>query len=209
VDEYRNKHVGQTGNHWSHRSEGHFLCSETAPAVFANPVEEFSSRPGMAVDWALRRVPERSDSPKGLQRSARPITLSEVKQMQRTITEQAVAPRSGEAEPEVVQLIRADPRIRSVVTTRKAKQERASQSFDVAKASDMDSTPLGKAISESFFITDLLEDITYMVARGGSLSYLVFNLKDERVTVAVQPGSDLTEIAYNFAKHLAVISASN
>jgi hypothetical protein len=56
---------------------------------------------------------------------------------------------------------------------------------------------------------DLLEDITYLVGQAGSLSQLVFTLKDEQVMVGVQPGSDLTEIAHNFAKHLLTIRANN
>jgi len=63
------------------------------------------------------------------------------------------------------------------------------------------------APTDSFLVTDLLENITYVVRGGGSLSQIVFTLKDEQVMVAVQPGSDLTEIAHDFAKHLPAIRA--
>jgi hypothetical protein len=61
----------------------------------------------------------------------------------------------------------------------------------------------------SFLVTDLLEDITYMVMQEGSLCKLVFTLNDEEVVVTVQPGSDLTEIAHDFAIHLVTIVAHN
>ena len=63
--------------------------------------------------------------------------------------------------------------------------------------------------ADSFLVTDLLEDIMYMVGREGVLPKIVFTLKDEQVTVTAQPGSDLTEIAHDFAIHLATITAHN
>lgn len=125
--------------------------------------------------------------------------------MQRTITEQ-VAAKTGQAELEVVQRIRTDPRIRSVVIVRAANPSNVMESHGLVKTSRI---KLPTPNTDSFLVTDLLDDITYMVAQEGSLSKLVFTLKDEQVMVTVQAGSDLTEIAHNFAIHLAIITAYN
>lgn len=126
--------------------------------------------------------------------------------MQRTITEQVTAPTKGHSETEVLQRIRTDPRIRSVVTVRDANLEKVSETRGLVKTSRI---RLPTPNTDSFLVTDLLEDITYLVGQEGSLSRLVFTLKGEQVTVTVQPGSDLTEIAHDFAMHLATITAHN
>ncbi len=125
--------------------------------------------------------------------------------MQRTITEQ-VAPKAEQAEPEFLQRIRNDPRICSVVIVRAANPGKAMETHGLVKTSRI---KLPTPNIDSFLVTDLLEDITYMVGQEGSLSKLVFTLKDEQVMVTVQPGSDLTEIAHDFAIHLATITAHN
>ena len=171
-------------------------------------MEEFPSETRLAFDCELRRIPERNDGPKGLQRNTRPAVLSEVKTMQQTITEQAIEPGFEWAEPEVLRSIRADARIRSVVIFRTAKPAGVKQLDDLVKASEVDFARPNKAVADSFLVTDLLEDITYLVGQAGSLSQLVFTLKNEQVMVAVQPGSDLTEIAHDFARNLEAIRAN-
>lgn len=125
--------------------------------------------------------------------------------MQRTLTEQVVA-KTGQAEPEVMQRIRNDTRIRSVVIVRAANPSYVVETHGLVKTSCI---KLPTPNPDSFLVSDLLEDITYMIAQEGSLSKLVFTLKNEQVIVAVQPGSDLTEIAHDFAVHLATITAHN
>jgi hypothetical protein len=126
--------------------------------------------------------------------------------MQQTITEQITSPTVGQAEPEVLHRIRTDPRIRSVVTVRATNSENVVEPHGLVTTSRI---KLPTADTDSFLVTDLLEDITYMVGLEGSLSKLVFTLKDEQVMVLVQSGSDLTEIAHDFAIHLAAITAHN
>jgi hypothetical protein len=124
--------------------------------------------------------------------------------MQRTITEQ-VAPKAGQTEPEVLQRIRTDPRICSVVIVRTPNPSTVIGTHGPVKTNRITfQTPN----TDSFLVTDLLEDITYMVGQERSLCKLVFTLNDE-VVVTVQPGSDLTEIAHDFALHLATIAAHN
>jgi len=125
--------------------------------------------------------------------------------MQRTITEQ-VAPKAGQAEPEFLRLIRTDPKIRSVVIMRAANPSKVMETLGLVKTSHI---KLPTPNIDEFRVTDLIEDITYMVGREGSLSKLVFTLKDEQVVVAVQSGSDLTDIAHDFAVNLATITAHN
>lgn len=127
-------------------------------------------------------------------------------QMQRTITEQVTALTEGHSETEVLQQIRNDPRICSVVTVRDANSGEATKTHGLVKTSRI---RLPTPNTDSFLVTDLLEDITYMVGQEASLSKLVFTLKEEQVIVAVQPGSDLTEIAHDIAVHLATITAHN
>ncbi|MGA8856347.1 MAG: hypothetical protein WB643_04170 [Candidatus Bathyarchaeia archaeon] len=126
--------------------------------------------------------------------------------MQRTITEQVTAPTAGQAELEVLQRIRTDPRICSVVIVRAANSGKVMETHGLVKISRI---KLPTPNTDSFLVTDLLEEITYVVGQEGLLSKLVFTLKDEQVIVAVQPGSDLTEIAHDFAIHLATITAHN
>jgi len=126
--------------------------------------------------------------------------------MQRTITEQVTAPTAGQAELEVLQRIRTDPRICSVVIVRAANPGKVMETHGLVKTSRI---KLPTPNTDSFLVTDLLEDIMYMIGQEGSLSKLVFTLKDEQVMVAVQPGSDLTEIAHDFAIDLATITAHN
>jgi hypothetical protein len=126
--------------------------------------------------------------------------------MRQTLVEQLASPTVGQAEPEVLQRIRTDPRIRSVVIVRAANSENVAEAHDLVKTSRIKLPTLD---TDSFLVTELLEDITYMVEREGSLSKLVFTLKDEQVIVMVQSGSDLTEIAHDFAVHLADITAHN
>ncbi len=121
--------------------------------------------------------------------------------MQQTITEQAI-------EPEVLRSIRADARIRSVVIFRTAKPAGVKRLDDLVKDSEVDFARPNMAVADSFLVTDLLDDITYLVGQAGSLSQLVFTLKNEQVMVAVQPGSDLTEIAHDFARNLEAIRAN-
>jgi hypothetical protein len=129
--------------------------------------------------------------------------------MQRTITKQLVSPTVEEAEPEILRSIRVDSRIRSVAIIRSAGPVGIEQPDNLVKTGDVGFTIRDTAPTDSFLVTDLLEDITYMVRQEGSLSQIVFMLNDEQVMVAVQPGSDLTEIAHNLAKHLATIRAHN
>jgi hypothetical protein len=70
-------------------------------------------------------------------------------------------------------------------------------------------TKLPTPNADSFLVTDLLDNITYMVGQEEALSKIVFTLKDEQVMVTVQQGSDLIEIAHDFAIHLATITAHN
>ncbi|MGA2791760.1 MAG: hypothetical protein ABSF00_13465 [Candidatus Bathyarchaeia archaeon] len=125
--------------------------------------------------------------------------------MQRTITEQA-APKAGQAEPEVLQRMRTDPRICSIVIVRAPNPSNVIGTHVLVKTSRITfPTP----DTSSFLVTDLLEDISYMVGQEGSFCKLVFTLNDEQVVVIVQPGSDLTEIAHDFVIHLATIAAHN
>jgi hypothetical protein len=114
-----------------------------------------------------------------------------------------------QAEPEILRSIRADSRIHSVAIVRTAKPARTEQTNDLVKTRDVEPAVRDIALTDSYLVTDLFDDITYLVGQAGSLSQLVFTLKDEQVMVAVQPGSDLTEIAHNFAKHLLTIRANN
>lgn len=125
--------------------------------------------------------------------------------MQRTITEQT-APTTEQAEPEILRLVRADSRIRSVAIITPAKSGSLRETHEPVKTNSVESPTLATG---SFLVTDLLEDITYLVGQHGSLSKLVITMKDEQVTVLVQPGSDLIEIAHDFVIHLATIMAHN
>jgi len=207
VDEYRNERDGQIEDHWRDKPEGHFICSETDAPVFAHRAEESPTRARMAFGYALPGVPERSNGQKGGQRNARPIASSEVKQMQRTILEE-LTPRTKQDEPEFLRLIRADARIRSLAIRRSVKLAVVKQPDDPVKDTVAEFAGLSKGLTDAFRVTDLLEDITYLVGQSGSLSLIVFSLKNELVMVGVQPGSDLTEIAHDFVKHLEVIRIS-
>jgi len=123
--------------------------------------------------------------------------------MQRTITE-LVASKVGQTEPEVLQRMRTDPRICSVVIVRSPSKVMGTHGLVKTSRITFQTPNTG-----SFLVTDLLEDITYMVMQEGSLCKLVFTLNDEEVVVTVQPGSDLTEIAHDFAIHLVTIVAHN
>ena len=125
--------------------------------------------------------------------------------MQRTITEQ-VALTAGQAEPEFLQRIRSDPRICSVVIVRVGSPGNVTRPYGLVETGRI---KLPMPNPDSFLVTDLLEDIMYIVGREGVLPKIVFTLKDEQVTVTAQPGSDLTEIAHDFAIHLATITAHN
>jgi len=125
--------------------------------------------------------------------------------MQRAITEQ-VAAKAGQAEPEVLQRIRTDPRICSLVIVRALNPSQVISSHGLVKTSRI---TLPAPNTDSFLVTDLLEDITYMVGHEAAFSKIVFTLKNEQVIVAVQPGSDLIEIAHGIAIHLATITAHN
>ena len=205
MNEHRNKYAGQAETHRSVKPKDRFLCSETELTDFTRSVETFQSRKGMALNKAFSGFPERSNGTTRLLRSAKQTTVSEVNQMQRTITEQ-VAPTAGRSEPEFLQLIRRDPRIRSVVTVRIANPRKLKETHGLVKTSRI---RLPTQNTDSFLVTDLLEDITYAVGQEGAFSKLVFALKHEQVMVAVQPGSDLTEIAHDFATHLATVTADN
>jgi len=125
--------------------------------------------------------------------------------MQRTITEQ-VAPKAEQAEPEFLRRIRTDPRICSVVTVRSGGPGKVTEPHGLAHTGR---SKLLTSNADSFFVTDLLEDIMYMVGQDGALSKIVFTLKNEQVIVTVQPGSDLIEIAHDFAIRMATITAHN
>jgi hypothetical protein len=125
-------------------------------------------------------------------------------QMQRTITEQIHAP-AVQAEPDVIRWLRANPEIRSVVIIRQPKTASVEKNRDLAELGHF-GTP---AEEKPFLVTDLLENITYKVGLEGSLSELVFTVRDEQVIVTVNSGSDFTEIAHDFATHLAAIIANN
>lgn len=125
--------------------------------------------------------------------------------MQRTITEQTATP-TVRSEPEVLRLIRADPRIRSVAIIRPAKPARIGETQHPVTTDHVNLPPRNTG---SFLVTDLIDDITYLVGQEGGLSKLVFAMKGEQVIVAVQSGSDLTEIAHDFAVHLDTIMAHN
>lgn len=121
--------------------------------------------------------------------------------MQQTITE-SIEARFDRSEPKFLSLIRNDARIRSVTVTRTAAPTRMKQHNNLRA---IEFGLPSNAEQNSFLVTDLLEDITYLVCQAGSLSLLVFRLNNEQVEVAVQPGSDLVEIAYDFTKHLEAI----
>jgi hypothetical protein len=168
-------------------------------------METFQSRAGMDFDEALSGVPERSNGPTNLLRNASQTPVSEVNQMQRTITEQ-VAPIARHSEPEFLRLIRNDPRICSVVTVRATSRGKVMEPHGLIKTGRI---KLATPNPDSFLVTDLLDDITYMVGQEGAFSKIVFTLKDEQVMVTIQSGSDLTEIAHDFATHLTTITAHN
>lgn len=126
--------------------------------------------------------------------------------MQRTIAKQSASPSVEEAEPEILRSIRADSRIRSVAIVRFAKPAGIKQPDNLVKIGDVEFAVRDKALTDSL-VTDLLEDITCIVRQEGLLSQLAFMLNDEQVMVAVQPGSDLTEIAHDFTRHMATIRA--
>ncbi len=61
----------------------------------------------------------------------------------------------------------------------------------------------------TFLVSDLLRDVSYSVTQRESFYELVFPGRHEQVLVAVELGSDLTEIANCITNHLAVITRSN
>jgi hypothetical protein len=121
--------------------------------------------------------------------------------MQRTIMEEEAAVGRIRNEPEILQSIRTDARIRSIVILRNAKLS-AKHPHDLGKETSVELAGPNKHVADSFRVTDLLEDVTYLVGQSGPLSLIVFTLKDERIMVGVRTGSDLTEIALDFARHL-------
>lgn len=125
--------------------------------------------------------------------------------MQRTVTEQAMELGLERPEPQILQLIRADARIRSVVIIRTATAIGAKLP---ANDCNIKFKRPSNADEETFEVTDMLEDITYLVSRAGPLSLLVFKLENQQIEVGVQPGSDLIEIAHDFATHLETIRSN-
>jgi len=110
-------------------------------------------------------------------------------------------------DPDILRLMQVDRRIRSVTVVREGQLTRIKQSQKQENGEQVESAILDSETPETLLVSDLFEEIQYLVAPSRSLYQLVFTLKDRQVIVATQPGADLTEIAHGIVKQLASSAA--
>ncbi len=112
-------------------------------------------------------------------------------------------------EPAVMSSIREDPRIRSIVVIRNGNPARNLNQLVDASQREAKTFEEHMADVLTFLVSDLLSDTSYSVTQRESFYELVFPGRQEQIHVAVELGSDLTEIANSITNHLADIIRSN
>ncbi len=108
-----------------------------------------------------------------------------------TASEHLIASLAVLGEPDELQLVNLHPSIRSITVLQECQPAwLGDQVKDYAKQM------LPSDIEDTFVVTDLLEDISYLVAETKSSYKLTFALKEGQMIVAGDPAADITEVAH-------------
>lgn len=192
--EYRYRLAEQAEFHRSDAHRNHNVSAESNISVLEDFLAVFRSRRRVAFSCPLRTVPKTKRGTEKFQRGSGPNTDREVKRMQSIITENVPASTATSSEPDLIGLLSADSRIRSVVMVRVSETGREEQHENSTK-SKVPSSLTSSQSEEIFLLRDLLRDAEYMVGLGMSSLELVFQLDGRWVIVTAKPESDILAIA--------------
>lgn len=194
MDEYSYRLAEQAEFHRSDAHRNHNASAESNISVLEDFLAAFRSRRRVAFPCPLRTIPKTKLGTEKFQRGSGPNTDSEVKHMQGIITENVPASTATSSEPDLIGLLSADSRIRSVVMVRVSEPARAEQHEKTAK-SEVPVSLTGSQCEKIFLVKDLLRDAEYTVGLGASSLELVLQFDGRWIIVTAKPESDILAIA--------------